>query len=60
MSYYTLAVWYTKNGKRVREIVDPNFRMPFNWADEIAAKLNLRYLKEDRTYEAVKANEADQ
>lgn len=55
---YTLVVWFTdKNGDRVREAVNPDWRMPFHWADQKAAELNRRY-GPDRTYKAVNVRDA--
>lgn len=59
MSYYTLAVYYTNmKGERVREIVNPDWKMSFMMADEMAGNLNAK--QQERTYKAVNCNEIHQ
>ena len=58
MSLYTLAVWVTRDGERIREIVNTEWRMEFHMADSEAARLNRDY-GSGRIYAAVNVNEIE-
>ena len=36
MALYTIGVYYEREGETVREIVNRDWRMPFNQADQLA------------------------
>lgn len=60
MSLYTLAVWVTtSDGKRVREIVNPDWRMSYIQASNEATRLSQQYADLDRFYKAVNVNEIE-
>lgn len=54
MSLYTIVVWADdpETGSRIRTVLNPDLRLPWNWADQKAAELNGRY-GPDRIYKAV-------
>jgi hypothetical protein len=58
MALYTIGVYYERQGETIREIINRDWRMPFNQADQRAAEYNRQY--PGRRYTAVNVNDLPQ
>jgi hypothetical protein len=50
MSLYTIGFYYEHEGRTVREIVNPDWRMSYVQADQLAAEYTSRHADSGRRY----------
>jgi hypothetical protein len=60
MALYTIGVYYERQGETVREIVNRDWRMEYQQADQLAAEYTQRYAGIGRRYTAVNVSDLPQ